>query len=150
MRTVHIYAECNTRNVRKAKRRTMYLLELTDSLGKGLTSRWDILEEEATYYEAVLHAFIRAAERLKKNEACRLIFHSGNMVLLNALESLSQTAEAGFTDKKGKPVNHAKEWEYLYHILERHDVGICEGEHTYYKWMINNLQISEKTSRILG
>lgn len=147
MITVHIYAESGTKNFRAVQRRTMYLLELTDDLGKPIVTKDEVIEEKATYYETILHAFIRAAERLKKNAHCRLILHSGNIQLLNAITGIKAMAAEGFVDCKGNPVRYADEWKHLYCLLSGHMVWICEEKHSYHKWMMNKLQIEGKDGR---
>lgn len=132
---VNIYIETSRRGPSKGPGKYMYILETYKKDGTLYTK--DGLESfEYTFEnELALKAIIAAAKRVTKPCSIR-IFTSCNHILSTVHNSWHiQWQKNGWRRSDGRQAKNAALWEELVAVMAPHAVTYTKDEHSYRKWM---------------
>lgn len=137
---VNIYIETSRRGPSKGPGKYMYILEYMLKDGTPYTK--DGIESfDCTFEnELVLKAIIAAGKRITK-PSCIRIFTGCNHVLSTTHNGWHiEWQKNGWQKKNGEPIKNAALWEELVAVLDKHAVTYTKDEHSYRKWMREQLK----------
>lgn len=139
LQEVHIYAEAGSRVMQEKERMAGYVMEVRFPSGKIVTKE-DFYLMKGTYNEVIMDAFARALERMTKS--CELHLHTQNSFVLGIISGpvLEEWESNGFMGSKGRPVKHSELWESISRGISRHQLYTETGQHSYYRWMMEEMQ----------
>lgn len=137
---VNIYIETSRRGPSKGPGKYMYLMEYIKKNGEPFTIG-DTESFDSTFEnELALKAIIAAAKRLRKSCSIR-IFTGCNHILSTTHNSWHiQWQKNGWRKANGMPVKNAELWEELVAVLAPHAVTYTKDEHSYRRWMREELE----------
>ena len=132
---VNIYIETSRRGPSKGPGKYMYLMEYIRKNGEPFTIGDTECFESTFENELTLKAMIAAAKRLTK--PCVIRFYTTcNHVLSTTHNSWHiQWQKNGWKRSDGRPVKNAQLWEELVTVLAPHTVTYTKDEHSYKRWM---------------
>lgn len=138
---VNIYIETSRRGPSKGSGKYMYLIEfISKKTGEPITRDGMEAFEETRENELALKAIIAAGKRLTK--PCHIrIFTGCNHVLSTTHNSWHiQWQKNGWKKSDGREIKNAALWEELVAVMEPHAVTYTKDEHSYRKWMREQLE----------
>lgn len=138
---VNIYIETSRRGPSKGPGKYMYLIEFVSAKTGNPITREGIESFEGTYEnELALRAIIAAGKRLTKPCSIR-IFTGCNHILSTTHNSWHiQWQKNGWRKANGTQVKNAELWEQLVAVLTPHAVTYTKDEHSYKRWMREQLE----------
>lgn len=137
---VNIYIETSRRGPSEGKGKYIYVLEYMLKDGTPYTKDGTETFEKINENKLVLKAIIAAGKRITK-PSCIRIFTGCNHVLSTVHNSWHiQWQKNGWKKKNGQPINNAALWEELVTVLDKHAVTYTKDEHSYRKWMREQLK----------
>ena len=137
---VNIYIETSRRGPSKGPGRYMYLMEYIRKNGEPFTIGDTESFENTFENELALRAMIAAVKRLTK--PCVIRFYTTcNHVLSTTHNSWHiQWQKNGWKRSDGRPAKNAQLWEELVTVLAPHAVTYTKDEHSYKRWMREQLE----------
>ena len=138
---VNIYIETSRRGPSKGPGEYMYLIEfMSEKTGEPIT-RQGTEHFEATYEnELALRAIIAAGKRFTKPCSIR-IFTGCNHILSTVHNSWHiQWQKNGWKKANGRSVKNVELWEELVAVLAPHSVTYTKDDHSYKRWMREQLE----------
>ena len=137
---VNIYIETSRRGPSEGKGKYIYVLEYMLKDGTPYTKDGTETFEKINENKLVLKAIIAAGKRLTKPCSIR-IFTGCNHVLSTTHNGWHiEWQKNGWKKKNGQPINNAALWEELVTVLDKHAVTYTKDEHSYRKWMREQLK----------
>lgn len=138
---VNIYIETSRRGPSKGPGKYIYLIEfLSKKTGEPITR--DGMESfDCTFEnELALKAMIAAAKRLTK--PCVIRFYTTCNHVLSTVHNgwHIQWQKNGWKRSDGREAKNAALWEELVAVLDKHAVTYTKDEHSYRKWMREQLE----------
>lgn len=106
-------------------------------------TREDFGELEGTYQKVILEAVTEALERIRR--PCEVCIYTRNVYVAVRMKKMPEMAETDFYDKKGNPIKNAEEWRRLYQAAGEHSVMVEVGEHSYTRWLQDQMRIYGET-----
>lgn len=120
MDDVNLYVEVSTAQVRKCRRRYMYIIEYMDGDETASAAKYSGLGENVSMARAVMTAVSRGAGRI--GNPCELRIFTPCDGILAPLKNggYARWERNGFLTSKGEPVSNADLWVQLEKALGRH------------------------------
>lgn len=140
---VNIYIENGIRGARVKEGKAMYLLEC-EIEGQLYTKNGLTTRKECSKNEIELICLIDALKRMEKSSKIRIF--TRNETLFLSMENMwhIQWLKNDWKNAKGKPVKHSELWQQIIELLEIHTWSVTMDEHSYRKWMQNELSKEEE------
>lgn len=140
MFNVNIYIETSRHGPSKGPGSYLYLMEYVLKSGNPYTVEGRESFPETFENELALKAIIAAGKRLTK--PCSIRIFTGCNHILSATHNAwhIQWQKNGWKKSNGKEIRNADLWEQLVEVLEPHAVTYTKEEHSYRKWMQEQLK----------
>lgn len=138
---VNIYIETSRHGPSHGPGKYIYLIEyLLKKTGEPATIHKIESFEETWENDLALKAIIAAGKRL--NKPCCIRIFTGCNHILSATHNgwYIEWRKNGWKKSDGKEVKNAALWEELAEVLDKHAVTYTKDEHSYRKWMREQLE----------
>ena len=140
---VELYIETNAKGPKIKNGLGMYLLEC-ELDGKTYTICDFCRYRDISANELALNTVITALSRMQKPSDIHI--HISNDSVYGTLSNgwHLQWQKNGWRNKRDNPVAHAKEWERIISLLEKHAYFVSNDKHSYSNWMQEQIKESNK------
>lgn len=137
---VNIYIETSRHGPSKGPGKYMYILEYVLKNGNPYTVSGTESFEETYENELVLKAIIASIKRLSKQ--CSVTVFTGCSYVINSINAgwPEQWKKKGWVRAGDKPIRNLELWKELLKVMEPHTVIFTKEEHTYKRWMLEQLK----------
>lgn len=144
MKEVNLYIETDNTSFRKMERNCGYVLEYITSKGETKT-REGYRTSRSTYNQEFLRTLSEALKRI--HEPCRLVIYGQNRFVLNMLQNRLKEWAADDFISNGRPVMNQEEWRAVWEEIQKHEVSVEIGKHTYSDWLLTEMEERSEKNR---
>lgn len=144
MKDARVYIGTSTKGpARKKTGWYLYILE-SDAGGRTWTKEGRKEMEDVCENDLAVAALAEALSRFR--EPAHIVVFTTCQHILNTCRNgwLPKWQQAGWKNARGKPVNHAEEWEKILEALQESAVEFREDRHPYSSWMATEFKTKER------
>lgn len=149
----NIYVESSSRYIREKDRVIGYVVDYTDESGNQLKNergepvvRWGWGKRTGTYTGSLLIALAFAMSHADITEKVRI--HTCNKFVIGMLDTyLPGWIDRDFVRKDREEIRYLNLWKYIGGILKDRRYDTAYGKHTYYDWMMEEMEKVEEERR---
>lgn len=149
MQQVNVFIETSSRFRGNAERKCGYVLSTQLRAGEG--TKEHLGRVTGTYHQAILLTMVDALDHMTR--ACDVCFYISDLYVTSRLERITEMAESGWLDTKGKPIANREEWRKLFKSMNQlpdaHKISAKTEKHSYSVWLREEMKHDE-CERILG
>lgn len=143
MKSINLYIETNNAAFQKKERSCGYVLEYIKR--DTPITREGFRRGKGTYNQEILRTLTEALKRV--HEACKICIYSGNRFVMQTIrDRLEIWAREGFIVHE-KPVKNQEDWKALWEEIQKHEVSVEIGKHTYSDWLLTEMEERSEKNR---